>query len=215
MEISKPDFQYVWASGGAIVAPSNVKIQTGWTAEVPPFQWENWSQNRQDQAIAHILQHGIAVWDAVTEYQAGKSYIQGTNGSVYRAIQTHTGQNPISTSGYWEIAFADLKSFTGANQLFAVNGFQKFPGGLIIQWGTKVCTYDSTSAGGFANSVTYPTAFTSPPTINITRTQGLNTGAVGNPDQLAATATTTGFLILGAQASGTNNYTVAWTAIGY
>lgn len=47
-EISKPDFQYVWASGGSIVAPSNVKIQTGWTAEVPPFRWENWSQNRQD-----------------------------------------------------------------------------------------------------------------------------------------------------------------------
>jgi len=66
-EINKPDYSKLWSSGGAMVAPSDVKIQTGWTAEVPPLQWENWSQNRQDQAIAHIMQHGIASWDAATE----------------------------------------------------------------------------------------------------------------------------------------------------
>lgn len=102
-EISKPDYTYLWSSGGAVVAPSNVKIQTGWTAEVPPFQWENWSQNRQDQAIAHILQHGISVWDALTEYQAGKSYVTGSNGKVYVAVQTHTNQNPVTdtSEAYW------------------------------------------------------------------------------------------------------------------
>lgn len=107
-EINKPDYTYLWSSGGAIVAPSNVKVQTGWTAEVPPFQWENWSQNRQDQAIAHILQHGISVWDVVTEYQAGKSYVQGSDGLLYKAIQTHTGQNPVTdtTFVYWSKALS-------------------------------------------------------------------------------------------------------------
>jgi len=102
-ELSKPDYQYIWSSGGAIVAPSNVKIQTGWTAEVPPYQWENWSQNRQDQAIAHVLQHGIAVWDSVTEYQAGKSYVTGGNGKLYVAVQTNTNQNPTTDTPetYW------------------------------------------------------------------------------------------------------------------
>lgn len=95
-EISKPDYTYLWSSGGATVAPSNVKIQTGWTAEVPPFQWENWSQNRQDQAIAHILQHGISVWDAATEYQAGKSYVQGSDGIIYKAVTTNIGNNPVT-----------------------------------------------------------------------------------------------------------------------
>lgn len=95
-EISKPDYTYLWSSGGSNVAPSNVKIQTGWTAEVPPFQWENWSQNRQDQAIAHILQHGISVWDSATEYQAGKSYVQGSNGKIYKAITTHVNVNPVT-----------------------------------------------------------------------------------------------------------------------
>lgn len=105
-EISKPDYSYLWSSGGAIVSPSNVKIQTGWTAEVPPFQWENWSQNRQDQAIAHVLQHGISVWDAVTEYQAGKSYVTGSNGKLYVAITTNTNNNP--TTDTLEVNWADV-----------------------------------------------------------------------------------------------------------
>lgn len=107
-EILKPNFNNgLWASGGAIVAPSNVKIATGWTAEVPPFQWENYTQNRQDQGIAHILQHGISVWDTLTEYQAGKSYVQGSDGLIYRAVQTNTNQNPVTdtTNTYWNKSF--------------------------------------------------------------------------------------------------------------
>lgn len=102
-DIIKPDYTYLWSSGGAIVPPSNAKIQTGWTAEVPPFQWENWSQNRQDQGIAHILQHGISTWDAATEYQANKSYVQGSDGLLYKAIQTAVNQNPVTDTSfvYW------------------------------------------------------------------------------------------------------------------
>jgi hypothetical protein len=82
--------------------------------EVPPRQWENYIQNKQDQAIAHINQHGIAVWDAETEYQAGTSYTQGaTNGTIYRAKVTHFGQNPEldTLNTYWDIAFAAAGDF--------------------------------------------------------------------------------------------------------
>lgn len=194
-EISKPDYTYLWSSGGAAVAPSNVKIQTGWTAEVPPFQWENWSQNRQDQAIAHILQHGISNWDALTEYQytvgGSKSLVMGSNGVVYRAIQTSVNQNPVSAPTYWEVAFATAgdtytkaqvnakttvastaeaqalssdtvllsplklaQAFQGARQSLAPSGFQKFPGGLIIQWGLT-----GGSATNVVTVVTFPTTF--------------------------------------------------------
>lgn len=108
-EILKPNFtNLIWASGGSAVSPSTVKIQTGWVAEVPPFQWENWSQNRQDLGIAHILQHGISTWDANTEYQALKSYVQDSLGNIYRAKTTHTGQNPTTDTSqtYWSSAFA-------------------------------------------------------------------------------------------------------------
>lgn len=163
-EINKPDYTYLWSSGGATVAPSNVKIQTGWTAEVPPFQWENWSQNRQDQAIAHTLQHGIALWDSLTEYQVNTSYTQGSNGVIYRCTATHTNINPVTDiTGTWVKAFVSpteatkvatatearaqtsntvyisplqlANAFTGAKQSLLVNGYQTLPGGIILQWG--------------------------------------------------------------------------------
>lgn len=203
----------LWASGGDILDPGDTKYQTGWGVEVPPRQWENYIQNKQDQAIAHINQHGIAVWDATTEYQADTSYTQGqTNGTIYRAKVTHTNQNPEldALNTYWDIAFAAAGDFytktevdadflnktsnlsdlgnlvtartnlsvyskaetytktevdsrttiasalqsqqqtsnavllsalrladalRGDNQNLSTNGFQKFPGGLILQWG--------------------------------------------------------------------------------
>ncbi len=150
-EISKPDYTYLWSSGGSIVAPSNVKIQTGWTAEVPPFQWENWSQNRQDQAIAHVLQHGISVWDDVTEYQAGKSYVQGSDGLLYKARTTHTNVNPVTDTSF-------------------VNWTKAMSGGLLnVQTFTSNGTYTPTpgmsfviikvqGGGGGGGGTTAPTA---------------------------------------------------------
>lgn len=108
-EISKPDFSFQWASGGAIVAPSDVKIQTGWTAEVPPFQWENFAQNRQDNAILHLFQKGISEWDVGSNYyfttSGVRSYVQGSDGGIYVAVQDSVGQDPISSPTYWKSAF--------------------------------------------------------------------------------------------------------------
>lgn len=113
--ILKPNkLNLLWASGGDILDPGDTKYQTGWGVEVPPRQWENYIQNKQDQAIAHINQHGIAVWDAETEYQANTSYAQGqTNGTIYRAKLTHSGQNPEldTLNTYWDIAFAAAGDF--------------------------------------------------------------------------------------------------------
>jgi hypothetical protein len=107
-EVNKPDFSFQWASGGAIVAPSNVKIQTGWTAEVPPFQWENFLQNRQDNAILHLFQKGVSVWSATENYYSTtngtKSYVQGSNGVIYVGVQNSINQNPVTdvTFTYWK-----------------------------------------------------------------------------------------------------------------
>lgn len=181
-EQSKPAYNYIWSSGGAIVAPSDAKIQSGWTAEVPPFQWENWSQNRQDQAIVHILQHGISVWDNLTEYQASKSYVQGSDGVVYKSLTTNTNINPVTDwvsnpNVNWaktallpvattaqaqartsnDVLLSPLQldnAFKGsANQALTVQGYQKLPGGLILQWGKSATT--TTTA-----SVSFPVAFT-------------------------------------------------------
>lgn len=121
-EINKPDYTFLWSSGGAIVSPSNVKIQTGWTAEVPPFQWENWSQNRQDNAIVHLFQKGISEWDIASNYyfttSGTRSYVQGSDGTIYVAVADSIGQNPTTdvSETYWKVAFADNStSFTIAS----------------------------------------------------------------------------------------------------
>lgn len=106
--LDKPDVSEVWASGGSFVKPSDEKIQQGWVAEVPPFQYENWVQGRQDQFIAHINQRGIPAWDGVTEYEGGGfSYVQGADGIIYRSVASSGPslivQNPVNdvNNDYW------------------------------------------------------------------------------------------------------------------
>ncbi len=231
-EILKPtNLSLTWASGGDILDPGDPKYATGWAVEIPPRQWFNYLDNRQDEAIAHINQHGVPVWDNGTEYQANKSYVQGpTNGTIYQCILTHTNQDPEAdvTNTYWIIAFAaagtfytktesdnlylakennlsDLtntaiartnlsvysqaqtytktevdskttvastaqaqalssnttlltplrldESFEGANQSIGTSGYQKLPGGMIIQWATIVV------AGASATSWNFPITF--------------------------------------------------------
>lgn len=116
--ITKPDFTYVWASGGAVVAPNDTKKQLGWIAEAPPFQYDNWLQNRQDQMLAHINQRGIPAWDALTNYEAGGlSYVQGSDGKVYKSVAasgpSSVAQNPTTdiSDTYWMEAFASIGAF--------------------------------------------------------------------------------------------------------
>lgn len=102
----------IWAALGDVETPTDAKMETGWVAEVPKAQVENWIQNRQDAFNAHVNERGIAEWDATTDYIANKSYVQGSNGNIYKSVQ-NTGpstvvQNPTTdVSGtYWAMAFS-------------------------------------------------------------------------------------------------------------
>jgi hypothetical protein len=98
--------RFIWASSGEAVEPTDAKKQQGWIAEIPPFQFENWINNRTQTALSHIIQHGISEWDATVEYQEGQSYVQDEDGVIYRALQTHTGVNPkYDDQGFWERPF--------------------------------------------------------------------------------------------------------------
>ena len=116
-QITKPDtLNVVWADQGMKIKPEDSKILRGWVEEVPPLQFFNWLDSRQDQALAHINQHGIPVWDAVTEYQAGKSYVQGSDGTVYKCLSTNFGYDPISNPAQWEEAFVSINSDRGRQE---------------------------------------------------------------------------------------------------
>jgi hypothetical protein len=183
--IPKPSgIDKIWAASGDILAPSDTKISQGWQVEIPSRQHFNWIDNRQDQAIAHINQRGIPVWDSVTEYQANGSYVQGSDGVVYKALVTNTNINPVGTTGTWRVAFIEstaatgpsvastsqaqaktndttyisplklAQAFQGANQNLSANGYQTLPGGLIMQWGNQLVPASSTVTYTFP--VTFP-----------------------------------------------------------
>jgi len=102
----------VWSTSGVVETPSDSKIAQGWIVELPPYQYDNWLNNKQDSFIAHVNQMGIPVWDAVTEYQGGKSYAQGSDGQIYKALLTNTNvvpSNPLN-SATWVKAFEDFGS---------------------------------------------------------------------------------------------------------
>lgn len=188
--ISKPSkLNLLWASGGDILDPGDTKYQTGWGVEVPPRQWENYIQNKQDQAIAHINQHGIAVWDAETEYQAGKSYTQGADGTIYKAITTNKGSDPVldidgvnwtkpimtpsdmvqaASSSQAQSQVDDdvfisplqlANAFSGTNRQLSNTGHQKLPGGLILNWGREQVDYAAANTT-YSVPVTFDKPFT-------------------------------------------------------
>lgn len=106
--ITKPlGLSNIWANGGTKIDPGASKVNIGWVVQLPPYEYQNWVDNRQDQAIAHISQHGIPEWDSVTEYQGLLSYTQGSNGVIYKCIATNVNKDPSNSlnAAYWSVAF--------------------------------------------------------------------------------------------------------------
>lgn len=115
---NKPIFKTLWAERGAKREVDTSKIALGWTAERPPFQWENWSQWRQDAFIAHVNVRGIPEWDEETEYGVGvKSYVSGSNGEVYVSIApsggTYPARDPVLDVIKWKKAWLDADGTIG------------------------------------------------------------------------------------------------------
>lgn len=106
--ITKPTgLSVIWAEGGTKIDPGTSKYSIGWVVQLPPYEYQNFIDNRQDRAIAHINQHGIPEWDSITEYQGLLSYTQGSDGIIYKCLQTHTNKDPSNplNNTYWAIAF--------------------------------------------------------------------------------------------------------------
>ena len=113
MSVIKPsNLGRVWADTGEKITPPTSKIEQGWVAEIPPHQYFNYVENRQDQFASHINSHGIVFWDENTQYYANQSFVQGqTTGIVYVAKQSNKGVNPdYDDTGVWEVAFAPITS---------------------------------------------------------------------------------------------------------
>ena len=98
----------VWAANGdKTPPPDDGKIDQGFIIEIPLIEQFNYIDNKQDQMLAHLNQRGIAEWDSVSSFYANISYVQGSNGLIYRAKQNNFNVNPVTEIGAvnWGVAF--------------------------------------------------------------------------------------------------------------
>ena len=94
------------------------------------------------------------------------------------------------------------EAFQGPNQSLAANGYQKLPGGLIIQWGT------ASIAAGATVAVTLPMAFPSANCVSLAN----GNGTPGSTNTTVTARSTTSISIFNGDNGAT---TCSWLAIGY
>ena len=117
---------------------------------------------------------------------------------------------PTPTTGTQAVNkdYADLKvalvSFTGTNQSLTGSGYQKLPGGLIIQWGII------TTSGITDTIVTYPIAFPNATLRGWGTASGNTTVGLGN-----GTATTISIATLNPATGAFVSANLNWFTIGY
>ena len=99
VDIIRPNFGTVWAASGEKLSPTEIKIQGGWIQEMMPYQYQNFLQNRVDNAITYLFQKGIAEWDATQEYTANKSVVTYA-GNLYMALTTNTNILPTVAASW-------------------------------------------------------------------------------------------------------------------
>jgi hypothetical protein len=125
-EVIKPsNLNLIWADAGDKIKPSDAKIAEGWIVEIPTRQNFNYLDWRQDAAISHINQRGVAEWDLNTDYLGGKSYTQGSDGVIYFCVQNTVGVDPTQdTAGeYWVEAFVTSSGYLGGKRFVGYETF--------------------------------------------------------------------------------------------
>ncbi len=101
------NLEKIWAATGVKTpTPDASKISSGWVAEIPPSEYFNYIENKQDAFIAHVNQKGGVVWDSTTEYLANVSYAMGSNGILYKCLVNNTNINPVTdVASNWRVAY--------------------------------------------------------------------------------------------------------------
>ena len=150
--------------------------------------------------------------NALTKYSA---VVKNTGDETIAGVKTFSSSPivPTPTTGTQAVnkTYADLKvaltDFTGVNQSLSEAGYQKLPGGLIIQWG-KVLTNATSGV-----TVTFPVAF---PTeiLNLHASDALDIGGTISTTNNDGKSAITGLGTL-TTCNVKANAGASWFAIGY
>lgn len=126
-----------------------------------------------------------------------------TNKTVNLTNNTVSGTKSQFNTACSDTDFSFLNDFTGSNQSLSSSGYQKLPGGLVIQWGRI------TSGSSATFALTFPNAC-----FQVIASRSYNGGATSGSEVFvnSTSLTTTGFSMA---ESTTSTYPIMWIAIGY
>jgi hypothetical protein len=129
------------------------------------------------------------------------------NGNLIAAGSPGTSGQVLQSNGNSPPSWNSLASFTEFDKSLATDGYQKLPGGLIIQWGTT-----GVIAGPGTATITFPIVFTTS-CFNVQITIKDESGDTSSTGIVAArSVTTTGFIL---RNGDDPNMIFNWLAIGY
>jgi len=100
----KPNINIAWAENGTKIDPGAGKYNTGWVGlgEKPPYQSQNYIQNRADVFSKHVNEFGVCQWDAITTYSIS-SLVLASNGLLYQSLQnTNQNNDPSVSPAFWK-----------------------------------------------------------------------------------------------------------------
>ncbi len=135
MIYTKPNMSRAWCNNGAKVQPSDGKIDSGWGAEKPPFQNENWIQNRADLYLQHLDERGAPNYDSQVIYSKG-SRIFNIDQHWESLVNSNLG-NPVTAGGGFWIPVRELENPVGVVVVWPLNGapvgFLQCNGSIVSQ----------------------------------------------------------------------------------
>lgn len=153
----------------------------------------------------------------VTLLSATQALVEDLPDLAFQATEAALGRLRLASAAQARALTDDLTAITplklanalqGTNQSIATSGYQKLPGGLIVQWGNAVVTLD---AGGIG-TINYPLSF--PAAVFTVVVANGDTAAHGEKGFAVGTQNTTGFTF-GVKANpGAVNVRAAWVAFG-
>lgn len=158
-----------------------------------------------DQGPAICTDHGgaVYVWNgsAYAPLIADETYA----GSMKRATTALAQGLTDDATALTPKKLAD--AFKGANQNLAASGYQRLPGGMIVQWGVS-------AGGNDGMTVTLPTAFT---TLNAhVGIQNTSASDINSPMTVSVAARSlTNFTLYRIDSGATAVHPFTWFAIGY
>lgn len=135
MIYTKPDMRRAWCNSGQKVQPNDPKIDIGWIAEKPPFQNENWLQNRADVYLQHLEERGAPNWDPLVIYSKGSRIFNIDQ--HWESLKNSNLGNAVTAGLGWWIPVRELETPVGAMMMWPINGapdgFLQCNGSIVSQ----------------------------------------------------------------------------------